>query len=100
MDHPIAILGGFIFGKWIGTIVVVLGLSIGATFLYIFGNYFLKELIKDKFLNKYKNLEIKFKKSEFFYLLIYRFIGGIPWQLSCVLPCIFNVKVSNFSLRH
>ena len=93
---PIAILGGFIFGKWIGTIVVVLGLSIGATLLYMFGNYFLRELIKDKFLNKYKNLEIKFKKSEFFYLLIYRFIGGIPWQLSCVLPTIFNVKVSNF----
>jgi len=93
---PIAILGGFIFGKWIGTIVVVLGLSIGATFLYMIGNYFLRELIKDKFLNKYKNLEIKFKKSEFFYLLIYRFIGGIPWQLSCVLPTIFNVKVSNF----
>ena len=40
---PISLLGGFIFGKWIGTIVVVLGLSIGATFLYIFGNYFLKD---------------------------------------------------------
>ena len=43
---PIALLGGFILGKWIGTIVVVLGLSIGATFLYMFGNYFLKDLIK------------------------------------------------------
>ncbi len=93
---PIALLGGFIFGKWLGTIVVVLGLSIGATFLYMFGNFFLRDLIKQKFLDKYKNLEIKFKKSEFIYLLIYRFIGGIPWQLSCILPTIFNVKVSNF----
>ena len=93
---PIALLGGFIFGKWIGTLVVILGLSIGATFLYIFGNYFLKDLIREKFLNKYKNLEIKFKNSEFFYLLIYRFIGGIPWQLSCILPTIFNVRVDNF----
>ena len=93
---PIALLGGFVFGKWLGTIVVVLGLSIGATFLYIFGNYFLKDLIREKFLNKFINLETKFKKSEFIYLLIYRFIGGIPWQLSCVLPTIFNVKVSNF----
>ena len=93
---PIAILGGFIFGKWIGTIVVVLGLSIGATFLYIFGNYFLKDLVRDKFLNKFKNLEIKFKNSEFLYLLIYRFVGGVPWQLSCLLPTIFNVKVNNF----
>ena len=93
---PVALLGGFIFGKWVGVLVVSLGLSIGATFLYKFGNYFLKELIREKFLDKYKNLESKFKKSEFFYLLLYRFIGGIPWQLSCLLPTIFNVKVSNF----
>jgi uncharacterized membrane protein YdjX (TVP38/TMEM64 family) len=93
---PIALIGGFIFGKWLGTILVVLGLSIGATFLYLFGNFFLKDLIKEKFLNRYQSLEIKFKKSEFFYLLIYRFIGGIPWQLSCLLPTIFNVKAINF----
>ena len=93
---PIALLGGFIFGKWLGVIVVVFGLSIGATFLYIFGNYFLKEFVKEKFLNRFQNLEIKFKKSEFNYLLFYRFCGGIPWQLSCILPTLFNVKISNF----
>ena len=32
---PVALMGGFILGKWIGTVIVVLGLSIGATFLYI-----------------------------------------------------------------
>ena len=93
---PIALLGGFMFGKWVGTIIVVIGLSVGATFLYIFGNYFLRDLIREKFLNKYENLERRFKKSEFYYLLIYRFIGGIPWQLSCILPTIFNVKTINF----
>ena len=93
---PIALLGGFMFGKWLGTIIVVMGLSVGATFLYMFGNYFLKDLIREKFLNKYENLERRFKKSEFYYLLIYRFIGGIPWQLSCILPTIFNVKTVNF----
>ena len=93
---PIALLGGFMFGKWLGTVIVVIGLSVGATFLYVFGNYFLKDLIREKFLSKYQNLEKKFKDSEFYYLLIYRFIGGIPWQLSCVLPTIFNVKTTNF----
>ena len=93
---PVALFGGFIFGKWIGTLIVVLGLSIGATLLYMFGNYFLKDFIREKFLNKYQRLEMKFKKSEFIYLLIYRFIGGIPWQLSCLLPTLFNVKVKNF----
>ncbi|MBH00448.1 MAG: DedA family protein [Candidatus Pelagibacter sp.] len=93
---PIAMLGGFILGKWLGALIVVLGLSIGATLLYIFGNYFLKDFVKEKFSNKYENLNLKFKKSEFTYLLIYRFCGGIPWQLSCLLPTIFNVKIKNF----
>ena len=93
---PIALLAGFIFGKWFGTFILVIGMTIGATILYLLGNYFLKEFIKEKFLNRFKNLKIKFKKSEFIYLLIYRFIGGIPFALSNVLPCIFNVRASNF----
>ena len=93
---PVALLAGFIFGKWLGTIILVLGLSVGATILYIFGNYFLKEIIKEKFLNRFKNLEIKFKKSEFIFLLVYRFVGGIPFAIANVLPCLFNVKIFNF----
>ncbi|WP_440619357.1 TVP38/TMEM64 family protein [Candidatus Pelagibacter sp. HIMB1493] len=93
---PVALMGGFIFGKWIGAIIVAAGLTIGATFLYIFGNYFLKELIREKFLNKFQNLEKKFQKSEFIYLLIYRIIGGIPWQLQSLLPLLFNVKIKNY----
>ena len=93
---PVALLGGFIFGKWIGTVIVILGLSIGATFLYIFGNYFLQDFIREKFLNKFKNLDHKFKKSEFIYLLIYRLVGGIPWQAQCLLPVLFDVKLLNY----
>ena len=93
---PITLFAGFVFGNWIGTLLLIIGMSIGATGLYIFANYFLKDLIRQKFLNKFKNLEFKFKKSEFLYLLIYRFIGGVPFAISNVLPCIFNVKTSNF----
>tara|TARA_A100000164_G_scaffold205881_1_gene182584 strand:- start:33 stop:752 length:720 start_codon:yes stop_codon:yes gene_type:complete len=93
---PLAIFAGFIFGKWLGLILIGLGMSLGATFLYIFANYFFKELVRDKFSNKFQWLEIKFKKSELTYLLIYRFIGGIPFVISNVLPCIFNVKPFNF----
>ncbi len=95
---PVALLAGFILGKWLGTLIVVVGLSVGASFLYVFANFFLKDIVREKFLNKFQNLEIKFKNSEFIYLLIYRFIGGIPWQLSCILPTLFNVRVTNFFL--
>ena len=93
---PIILFAGFVFGSWVGTLLLIIGMTIGATGLYIFANFFLKNLIKEKFLNKFKNLEFKFKKSEFLYLLIYRFVGGIPFAISNVLPCIFNVKTYNF----
>ena len=95
---PVALLAGFIFGKWLGVFLLVISMSIGATILYTIGNYFFKEIIREKFLDRFKNLEIKFKKSEFIYLFLYRFIGGIPFALSNVLPCIFNVRMSNFFL--
>tara|TARA_A100001035_G_scaffold123351_1_gene96967 strand:- start:5845 stop:6564 length:720 start_codon:yes stop_codon:yes gene_type:complete len=95
---PIALLAGFIFGKWFGLLIIIFGMSIGASALYIFANYFLKEMIREKFLNRFQSLEEKFKRSELIYLLIYRFVGGIPFALSNVIPCIFNVKLKNFFL--
>ena len=93
---PLALLSGFIFGKWFGLLFAVIGMTLGATLLYVFANYFLKEMIREKFLNRFRKLEEKFRKSEFIYLLIYRFVGGIPFQIQNVLPCIFDVKVFNF----
>ncbi len=93
---PLALFAGFIFGKWFGLLFVTIGMTLGATLLYIFANYFLKEIIREKFLKRFKNLEEKFKKSEFVYLLVFRLIGGIPFQIQNVLPCIFNVKIKNF----
>ena len=93
---PILLLSGFIFGKWFGFIYAILALSIGATLLYIFANYFLKDLVKEKFSKKFSNLNEKFKKNEFTFFLIYRFVGGIPFFISNILPTIFNVKIKNF----
>jgi len=93
---PIFLIGGFIFGKWLGTLLVVFGLSSGATLLYIFANYFFKDIIKDKFSHRFSNLTTKFKKNEFIFFLIYRFVGGIPFFISNILPTLFNIRIKNF----
>ena len=93
---PVFLAGGFIFGKWVGTVLVVLGLSVGSTLLYILANYFFKELIKEKFSKKFISLNEKFKNNEFIFFLIYRFIGGIPFAISNILPTLFNIKIRNF----
>ena len=93
---PIALIGGFIFGKWLGTILVTLSLSLGATLFYVLANYFFKDLIIEKFSKKFSKLKEKFKNNEFSFFLIYRFIGGIPFSISNILPVLFNIKVKNF----
>ena len=93
---PIFLVGGFIFGKWLGTFLVIFGLSSGATLLYIFANFFLKDIIKEKFSTRFSNLTDKFKQNEFIYFLIYRFVGGIPFFISNILPTLFNIKIKNF----
>ena len=93
---PLILAAGFLLGPYLGTFIAVTSLSIGATIIYIFANYFFKDVIREKFANKFKNLEIKFKKREFTYMLLYRFVGGIPFQIANIIPCIFNVKTKNF----
>ena len=45
---------------------------------------------------RFINLTEKFKKNEFLFFLAYRFIGGIPFFISNILPTLFNIKVKNF----
>ena len=93
---PVFLVGGFIFGKWLGTFLVVFGLSLGATLLYVFANFFFKDVIKEKFSKRFNNLTEKFKENEFIFFLIYRFVGGIPFFISNILPTLFNIKIKNF----
>ena len=93
---PVALLGGFIFGKWFGTLIVVSSLTIGATCLYLFANFFLKEFIKEKFEKKFGKMLNNFKKNEFLYFFIYRFIGGIPFFIANIVPSLFNIKIKKY----
>ena len=95
---PIALIGGFIFGKWIGTIVVTTALSIGALCLYSFGKYFLYDFLKEKLFTKFKNLNLMFQKKQLLVMIIFRFVCIVPFFLANVLPVIFNINIKNYLL--
>jgi len=93
---PIAIIGGFVFGKWIGTLLTVLGLTTGSLCLYLFGKYFFYDFLKKNFLHKFKKLDLMFKKREFLIMVVFRFVGLVPFFLANLLPVIFNIKLKNY----
>ncbi|MFL2889926.1 MAG: TVP38/TMEM64 family protein [Pelagibacteraceae bacterium] len=95
---PIAILSGFIFGKWLGTFICVISFTFGATLLYSLANFYFKEFIVKYLSKKIEKYEIFFKKNELFYFLIFRLTGGggVPFAIQNILPVIFNMKLKNY----
>ncbi len=95
---PILLIAGFLFGHWYGSLVSIIGFTLGSTLLYIFATFFFKDVIQEKFYKRFFNLKEKFQRHELMYFIIYRFIGGIPMQIQNLIPVIFGVKVKNYFL--
>ena len=95
---PLLIISGIFFGKWIGTFISVISISLGALGLYIIANFFFKNFVNtllEKRFSKYINL---FKKNELYYFFIFRLAAGLglPFCLQNVLPVIFSMKKINY----
>ena len=94
---PLALFAGFVFGKWIGTLISVISLSVGATLLYYLANFFFRDFIKNKFSKKIKKFISLFKKNDFLYFMLFRFTGGgMPFAVQNILPIIFDMKIKKY----
>ena len=95
---PILIFSGILFGKWIGTIISIISISIGALILYIIANFFFGDTVKKILEQKFKKYIQLFQKNEFYYFFLYRFIGGLgaPFFLQNILPVLFDMKKKNY----
>ena len=95
---PLLITSGVLFGKWIGTSISILSISIGALMLYSIANFFFKEIVSNLLEKKFSKYIHIFKKNEFYYFFFFRLAGGlgIPFGLQNILPVILNIKKSNY----
>ena len=95
---PILIISGILFGKWIGTIVSILSMSLGALALYSIASFFFRDIVKKILERKFQKYIQLFQKNEFYYFFIYRFVGGlgVPFFLQNVFPVLFNMKKINY----
>ena len=95
---PLLLASGFVFGTYTGTLAGITTLSLAASLTYVFANFFFKDLIKEKFANRFKFIEEKIKKREFLIIFLLRLIGGTPIQIQNLLPVLFNVKLKTYVL--
>ena len=89
---------GFIFGKWLGTLVLIFGNTLGGFLLYRLAKTFFSDLIEKKFKTKFSKFIDFFNKNETIYFMCFRFMGGggTPFPIQNVLPVLFNMSAKNY----
>jgi uncharacterized membrane protein YdjX (TVP38/TMEM64 family) len=97
---PLIIAAGFIFGSFLGSILLLMGFAIGSTALYVFANHYFKDLVFKYFSSRYKSLDSHFKNNDFAYLLFLRLVPGIPSQAGTLIPILFNMKLKKIFLSN
>ena len=89
---------GFIFDKWLGTLILIFGNTLGGFLLYRLAKTFFSDLIEKKFKTKFSKFIGFFNKNETIYFMCFRFIGGggTPFPIQNVLPVLFNMSAKNY----
>ena len=89
---------GFIFGKWLGTLILIFGNTIGGFLLYRLAKTFFSDLIEKKFKARFSKFVDFFNKNEVMYFMSFRFIGGggTPFPIQNILPVLFNMSPKNY----
>jgi uncharacterized membrane protein YdjX (TVP38/TMEM64 family) len=93
---PICILAGFYFGFYEGLIISIIGETLGAIIVFLYGRYLFKEyflkLLGERF-SKFKN---GFNKNAISYLMFIRVVGGTPFGVQNLLPAILDMKLRDY----
>lgn len=88
--------GGFLFGYFLGTAVVVLSATIGATIIFMVTKFALGDSLSKKNSLWVDKLSSGFQENAFSYLLTLRFIPLVPFFVLNIVPAILGVSVTTF----
>ena len=82
-NFPIAsllsLIGGFLYGTWIGGIGIIVGGTIGSFIVFLLAKLFFHDYISKKLLQRYSFITKYFQKNELELMLLIRLVPGIPF---------------------
>ena len=80
---PLLIISGILFGQWIGTLISVISISVGALILYTIGNFFLETWLKRFYNKNLINIFFYLKKMNFTIFLFIDLLVGWECHSDC-----------------
>lgn len=94
----LTIAGGFMFGPYVATAVVVIGATLGATVLFLAARYAFADYLRGKAGGAMRRMEAGFNENPVSYMLILRLVPLFPFWLVNLVPAFLGVKIRIYVL--
>ena len=87
---------GFLFGRWVGTGVILLAATVGATLAFLAARYLFADAMRAKLGGKLREMSDGFARDGFNYLLFLRLVPLFPFWLVNLAPAFTGIRLSTY----
>ena len=92
----LTVTGGFLFGSFLGTLIVVVSATLGATLAFLVARYLLRDWVERKFGGRLEPFQRGFARNAFSYLLTLRLIPLFPFFLVNLVSGLTRISLGTY----
>ena len=92
----LTMMGGYLFGAFLGALFSLIGAIVGASILFIAARSAFGELLKPKIGSSIERMRNELTKNAFFYLLFLRLTPVFPFFVVNIAPAFLNISFSKY----
>ncbi|EGA91015.1 SNARE associated protein [Planococcus donghaensis MPA1U2] len=94
----LSIAGGLAFGAWFGTLYTIIGATLGAMLSFYVAKTLGKSFVRKSWTGNVGKIQSQMEQNGFFYVLLFRFIPVINFDLISYVAAFAKVRFSSFAL--
>ena len=95
---PLSLVAGALFGRWLGTGVVSVASTLGATTAFLMSRYVLRDWVQTRFADRLEKINRGVEKDGAYYLFTLRLVPVIPFFLINLGMGLTRMRVGTFAL--
>jgi uncharacterized membrane protein YdjX (TVP38/TMEM64 family) len=89
---------GFVFGRWVGTMLVVVAATVGATLVFLAARYLFADAARRRLGSLGEKINAGFTENAFSYLLFLRLVPLFPFFLVNLAPAFTSIPLRTYVL--
>jgi uncharacterized membrane protein YdjX (TVP38/TMEM64 family) len=94
----LSLLTGFVFGRWVGTVLVVLAATTGATAVFLAARYIFADAARKRLGTLGASINAGFTENAFNYMLFLRLVPLFPFFVVNLAPAFTSIPLRTFVL--